>query len=85
MKGCTEGKISVDHGLITGIEWSHSEENRMQTVDTARDDWYRHCSRCGKECFSDLLDADGLCDYCREIRAMKATKISDRKKRTKTR
>ncbi|MGD0662367.1 MAG: hypothetical protein ABSD38_30300 [Syntrophorhabdales bacterium] len=39
--------------------------------------WYKTCSRCGKPTFEDLLDERGLCDYCREIIAMK---VSSRKK-----
>jgi len=39
--------------------------------------WYKTCSRCGKPTFEDLLDERGLCDYCREIVAMK---VSSKKK-----
>ena len=36
--------------------------------------WDKQCSRCGKPTFEDLLDEGGLCDYCREIVAMKTAK-----------
>jgi hypothetical protein len=39
--------------------------------------WYKPCARCKKPTFEDLLDERGLCDYCREIVAIK---VSLRKK-----
>ena len=39
--------------------------------------WHKTCSRCKKATFEDLLDERGLCDYCREIVAMK---VSSRKR-----
>jgi len=38
------------------------------------------CSRCGKPTFSDLLDSEGMCDYCREVRSMKAAVVRKREK-----
>jgi len=35
--------------------------------------WHKRCSRCKKATFEDLLDERGLCDYCREIVAMKVS------------
>jgi hypothetical protein len=45
----------------------------MHTTDVASEPWYKPCSRCGKPTFVDLLDEQGLCDYCREIVATKAS------------
>ena len=53
----------------------------MQNVETVKIPWYRPCARCGKQCFSDLLDSEGLCDYCREVKAMKAAVIRKTAKR----
>jgi hypothetical protein len=53
----------------------------MQNVETANKPWYLPCSRCGKQSFVDLLDSEGLCDYCREVKAMKATVIRSSGKR----
>lgn len=53
----------------------------MQNTESASDLWHRPCSRCGKECFSDLLDKNGLCDYCREIEATKVTRVRENAKR----
>jgi hypothetical protein len=44
----------------------------MQVMQVAAKPWHKTCSRCGKPTFEDLLDELGLCDYCREIVAMKA-------------
>jgi len=49
----------------------------MHATHVAVKPWYKTCSRCGKPTFEDLLDERGLCDYCREIIAMK---VSSRKK-----
>jgi uncharacterized Zn finger protein (UPF0148 family) len=53
----------------------------MQNTQTAIKPWYQPCSKCGKPTFSDLLDGEGLCDYCREIRSMKAAVVRSGKKR----
>ena len=45
----------------------------MQEKDAAVKLWHKPCSRCGKEVFSDLLDAEGMCDYCREVKSMRAS------------
>jgi rRNA maturation endonuclease Nob1 len=50
----------------------------MQATQIAAKPWQKACSRCGKQTFDDLLDEQGLCDYCKEIVAIKA---SSRKKR----
>jgi rRNA maturation endonuclease Nob1 len=50
----------------------------MQTTQIAAKPWQKPCSRCGKPTFEDLLDEQGLCDYCKETAAMKA---ASRKKR----
>lgn len=47
----------------------------MQKILPAGKPWYVPCSRCGKPTFSDLLDGEGMCDYCREVRSMKAAAI----------
>jgi hypothetical protein len=49
----------------------------MQATPVAAEPWNKTCSRCGKPTFQDLLDERGLCDYCREIVAMK---VSSKKK-----
>ncbi|MGD0662638.1 MAG: hypothetical protein ABSD38_31675 [Syntrophorhabdales bacterium] len=49
----------------------------MHATHVAVKPWYKTCSRCGKPTFEDLLDERGLCDYCREIVAMK---VSSKKK-----
>jgi DNA-directed RNA polymerase subunit RPC12/RpoP len=54
----------------------------MHNTGTAVKPWYRPCSRCGKKVFSDLLDREGMCDYCREVTSMKAS-VSRRKKEPK--
>jgi len=56
----------------------------MQDSGTAIKPWYRLCLRCGKKTFSDLLDSDGMCDYCREVKSMKAL-VSRREKKRKGR
>ena len=53
----------------------------MQNIVTAVKPWYKACSRCGKPVFSDLLDAEGICDYCREVKSMKASITSGKKGR----
>jgi hypothetical protein len=53
----------------------------MQNKITAAKPWYKAWSRCGKEVFSDLLDAEGMCDYCREVKSMKASVSRARKSR----
>jgi hypothetical protein len=40
--------------------------------------WCKTCSRCGKATFEDLLDENGLCDYCREVAAIK---VASKKRR----
>ena len=56
----------------------------MQNTGTAVKSWYGLCSRCGKKIFSDLLDSEGMCDYCREVKSMKAS-VSRSKKGRKER
>ncbi len=29
---------------------------------------YRECASCGRRVFVDLLDEQGVCEYCREVR-----------------
>jgi DNA-directed RNA polymerase subunit RPC12/RpoP len=53
----------------------------MQNAQTVTKPWYRQCSRCGKPTFSDLLDSEGMCDYCREVRSMKAAVVRNGRKR----
>ncbi|MGD0229090.1 MAG: hypothetical protein ABSC19_01870 [Syntrophorhabdales bacterium] len=45
----------------------------MQNTQTVTKPWYRLCSRCKKKTFADLLDSEGMCDYCREVKSMKAS------------
>ena len=52
----------------------------MQKTHTSTNPLYVPCSRCGKPTFSDLLDKEGLCDYCREVRSMKASVVRKRDK-----
>jgi DNA-directed RNA polymerase subunit RPC12/RpoP len=56
----------------------------MQNAGAAVKPWYRLCVRCGKKVFSDLLDSEGICDYCREVKSMKAS-VSRSKKGRKER
>jgi rRNA maturation endonuclease Nob1 len=53
----------------------------MQARQVAVKPWHKTCSRCKKPVFQDLLDEQGLCEYCRAIVAMKT---SSRKKRGQT-
>jgi hypothetical protein len=48
----------------------------MQATHRAAEPWHKPCTRCRKPTFEDLLDEHGLCDYCREIVAIK---VSSRK------
>jgi len=34
---------------------------------------YRACASCGKPVFADLLDEQGVCEYCREVRKGEST------------
>ncbi|MGD0231306.1 MAG: hypothetical protein ABSC19_13260 [Syntrophorhabdales bacterium] len=43
----------------------------MEHTPTGDKPWQKKC--CGKRTFADLLDEQGLCDYCRELAAMKAS------------
>ncbi len=43
----------------------------MEIAQAEPTSWYEACSRCKKPTFVDLLDEEGLCDYCREIVAMR--------------
>jgi hypothetical protein len=54
----------------------------METTPVAAKPWHKTCSRCGKPTFQDLLDERGMCDYCRELVAMRAL---SRKNGTKSR
>ncbi len=57
----------------------------MQDTGTAAKPWYLPCSRCGKKVFADLLDNEGMCDYCREITSMKASVARRQKERKEKR
>jgi CRISPR/Cas system-associated protein Cas10 (large subunit of type III CRISPR-Cas system) len=46
----------------------------MRAARVAVKPWDKTCSRCGRPTFGDLLDEKGLCDYCREIVAMKSAR-----------
>jgi len=50
-------------------------KQRKQKAETVSNPLYVPCSRCGKPTFSDLLDSEGICDYCREVRSMKAAVV----------
>jgi len=52
----------------------------MQKTNTNTNPLYVPRSRCGKPTFSDLLDSEGLCDYCREVTSMKASVVRKREK-----
>jgi len=34
---------------------------------------YRTCASCGRRVFVDLLDEQGVCEYCREVRKGEST------------
>ncbi len=53
----------------------------MPNAGSAVKPWYRSCVKCGKKVFSDLLDDEGMCDYCREIKSMKASVSRSKKER----
>jgi hypothetical protein len=38
-------------------------------------DLYRKCILCDKPILADLLDHDGVCDYCRELKQTEGTNI----------
>jgi hypothetical protein len=48
-------------------------KKKMQAAQIAAKPCHKTCSRCEKSIFEDLLDEQGLCDYCREIAAIKAS------------
>ncbi len=50
----------------------------MQARQVAVKPWHKTCSRCKKPVFQDLLVEQGLCDYCREIAAMKTSSKKER-------
>ena len=52
----------------------------MQKTRTVPNPLYVPCSRCGKPTFSDLLDSEGMCDYCSEVRSMKTAVVRKREK-----
>ena len=85
-KGSLTGRISLDALSVRGYNPFNSRpgKNKVQNLEAANKPWYRPCSRCGKDCFSDFLDSEGLCDYCRETKAMKATATLTGKKRKYT-
>jgi len=37
-------------------------------------DLYRNCVLCKKSSLVDLLDQDGVCEYCKELRRVEGTK-----------
>ena len=45
----------------------------MEAPQAASAPWHKTCSRCKKATFEDLLDEQGVCDYCREIVAMRGS------------
>ncbi len=45
----------------------------MEATPVASTPWQKTCSRCKKPTFEDLLDEQGLCDYCKEIASMRAS------------
>ena len=76
-------KKPLDGGKPETIESGHSRQpdkgdQEMQARQVAVKPWHKTCSRCKKPVFQDLLDEQGLCEYCRAIVAMKTT---SRKKR----
>ena len=50
----------------------------MEVPQTVVMPFHKACSRCKKPTFEDLLDDQGVCDYCREIVAIR---VSSRGKR----
>jgi len=68
--------------VLTGIAGKHrissSQDNsrgrrNMRATDIAAKPWQKACTHCKKPTFEDLLDEQGLCDYCREIVAIKVS------------
>ena len=55
-------------------------KRKMQDTQSVASPWLRPCSRCGKPTFSDLLDSEGMCDYCREINSFKVATAREKKK-----
>jgi hypothetical protein len=69
---------------VSGSGNRNSQENKgMQNTSNAINKWLRPCSRCGKPTFSDLLDDEGICDYCREMRSMKTSVMRAGKRKNK--
>ncbi len=59
-----------------------SGKKNMQKTDSAAMPWHVPCSKCGKPTFSDLLDKEGMCDYCREVRSMKTAVVKKKKEQS---
>lgn len=68
----------MDSSVLSG---ANVREKKMQKTQSTTKPWYVPCSRCGKLTFSDLLDGEGICDYCREVRSMKAAVIRRKEKK----
>ena len=58
-----------------------SGKRKMRKTKPSTKPWQVPCSKCGKPTFSDLLDAEGMCDYCREVRSMKTAAARRKGKR----
>ena len=57
----------------------------MEAKESTARSWYKACARCGKSAFEDLLNEQGLCNYCRETVSMtgRAAVMSDWRKKRK--
>ena len=54
----------------------------METTQVAVKPWHKTCSRCKKPVFEGLLHEQGLCDYCREIVAMRTSSRKERRQKS---
>ena len=66
------GKDRMDRSFFISSGIRKTMQNSVTTVTVVKP-WLKSCSRCGKQVFADLLDAEGMCDYCREVKSMRAS------------
>jgi len=50
-------------------------------TESTKKNFYAQCSRCRRETFADLLDENGLCEYCSAIRRTKSQHVVGKRER----
>ena len=66
-------KIRAGHPSMPHLGKSTYQGASTMSGEDSKKSAYRNCASCGRRVFVDLLDEQGVCEYCREVRKGEST------------